>query len=316
LAWIAALHGLFENQPAHDGRLDPRSLILIWDTGALFGLTLFRSDFIDYVECDIPVHDVTKVNKVIGIGTTLHNFTNTNENFVYLPCVLYHLPETDVRLFSPQTYHQIPGGYSEVYGQSVQMKLHTSTIATGISRDLTNLPVVFDSFVSEKAKWALGACMWSGLCQMRLSELDFFGNIDQSFLLLQALAGQSSFPCFPCVGDPLNLNLTSPQRELCLWHWKLGINMHRVQALMQELTYEDTMGRCTIPPPIIKPKFPSARNCVVPACQSCLIARAQKQSTNMAKTKAIPKSEGALSHDKYEVRDFVSTDLFICRTPG
>jgi hypothetical protein len=55
---------------------------------------------------------------------------------------------------------------------------------------------------------------------------------------------------------------------------------------------------------------------VVPACQSCLIACAQKWSTNVAKTKAIPESEGALSRDKYEVGDFVSTDQFICRTPG
>ncbi len=95
------------------------------------------------------------MNKVIGIGTTLHKFIDTNGNSVYLPCILYHLPETDVRLFSPQTYHQIHGGYSEVYGQSNQMKLHTSTIAIGISRDPTNLPVVFDSFVTGKAKWAL-----------------------------------------------------------------------------------------------------------------------------------------------------------------
>ena len=41
--------------------------MLIWDTGASFGLTPFRSD-IDYVKCEIPVRDVTKVNKVIGIG--------------------------------------------------------------------------------------------------------------------------------------------------------------------------------------------------------------------------------------------------------
>ncbi len=32
-----------------DVLLDPKSLMLIWDTGASFGLTPFRSDFIDYV---------------------------------------------------------------------------------------------------------------------------------------------------------------------------------------------------------------------------------------------------------------------------
>ncbi len=49
------------------GLQDPKSLILIWDTGASYGLTPFRSDFIDYVTCDILVRDVTKVNTVVGI---------------------------------------------------------------------------------------------------------------------------------------------------------------------------------------------------------------------------------------------------------
>ncbi len=98
--------GTFENQCSFStGSLDPKFLILIWDTGASYGLTLFRSDFIDYVKCAIPVRDVTKVNTVVGIGTTLHKFTDINGNPVYIPCVLYHLPKTDVCLFSPQMYH-------------------------------------------------------------------------------------------------------------------------------------------------------------------------------------------------------------------
>ncbi len=126
---VAALRGTFENRSMSGGSLDPHTLILIWDTGASFGLTPFCSDIIDYdVECDIPVRDVTKVNKVIGIGTIVHKFTDTNGNPVFLPCVSYHIPQTDVFLFSPQTYHQMHGGYSEVYGQSVQMKLCTSSI--------------------------------------------------------------------------------------------------------------------------------------------------------------------------------------------
>jgi hypothetical protein len=107
------------------------------------------------VECDIPVRDVTKVNKVIEIGTTIHKFTDINGNLVFLPCVSYHLPQTDVCLFSPQTYHQMHGGYSEVYGQSIKMKLRTSSIHIDILWDQANLPVVHDSFVSEKAKRGL-----------------------------------------------------------------------------------------------------------------------------------------------------------------
>jgi hypothetical protein len=113
------------NQSA-TGHIDPKTLILIWDTGGSCGLTPLKSDFIDYFECDIDVRDVTKVNKVIGIGTTLHKFVDDAGNDVYLPCVSYHLPSTDVRLFSPQVYHQIYGGHSIVNADEVVMCVHQS----------------------------------------------------------------------------------------------------------------------------------------------------------------------------------------------
>ena len=82
-------------------------MILAWDTGASFGLTPFKADFVDYMECYITVKDVTKVNKVIGIGTTTHKFKNSKEDDVYLPWVSYHLPTTDICLLSPHTYNNI-----------------------------------------------------------------------------------------------------------------------------------------------------------------------------------------------------------------
>jgi hypothetical protein len=132
IACVAALQGTFENCPVGGGKLNPHSLILILDMGASYGLTPFCSDFINYVECDITVWDVAKDNKVMEIGTTLHKFTDTDGKLVFLPCVSYHLPQTDVCLFSPQTNHQMHGVYSEVYPQGIQMKLRTSTISITI----------------------------------------------------------------------------------------------------------------------------------------------------------------------------------------
>ena len=55
---------------------------------------------------------------------------------------------------------------------------------------------------------------------------------------------------------------------------------------------------------------------MIPLCQLCLLARACKRTPGVKHAKADPKKEGALSRDWYEVGDFVSTDQFICRTPG
>jgi hypothetical protein len=85
---------------------------------------------------------------------------------------------------------------------------------------------------------------------------------------------------------------------------------------MWERTYEEPLGQRTVLPPIIKDEFPSAQNCVVPLCQLCLLARAWKRTPNVKQTRDLPESEGALSRDQYEVGDFISTNQFICRTPG
>ncbi len=77
---VALLCGTFEMHQSAPDRLDPKTLILIWDTGASAGLTPFQSDFIDYVKCEIDVRDITKVNKVVGIGTTLHKFVGEQRN--------------------------------------------------------------------------------------------------------------------------------------------------------------------------------------------------------------------------------------------
>ncbi len=80
--------------------------------------------------------------------------------------------------------------------------------------------------------------------------------------------------------------------------------MHRVQELMREWKYEESFGKCTVLPPLIKPWFSSDQNCAIPVCQSCIIAWARKCTPNMKQSKALPEHEGALSHNKYEVGDF------------
>ena len=46
-----------------------------------------------------------------------------------------------------------------------------------------------------------------------------------------------------CVGSVDNENLTAAQSELLLWHWKLGIGMQQIQAMMRDQLFEDHLVR-------------------------------------------------------------------------
>ena len=89
-----------------------------------------------------------------------------------------------------------------------------------------------------------------------------------------------------------------------------------IQEMMCEQHYEDPDGRTTILPAIIQPKNSSARNCIVPPCQSCLLAPTKKRSPKASRTQPLEDIEGAITRDQYKVGDFVSTDHFIYKTSG
>jgi len=115
----------------------------------------------------------------------------------------------------------------------------------------------------------------------------------------------------PCVSDIANENLSSAQKELLLWHWKLGINMQRIQELMRPTQSLDRNGEKRLMPCVIVPKFPTAANCAIPRCQTCKLARAKRRNPEVMRQQAIKEKEGILAADRYEPGDFVSMDQFV-----
>ena len=121
-----------------------------------------------------------------------HRFVDTNGNDVYLPCVSYHLPLTDVRLFLPQIYHQLHGGNSVVNSNEVEMKFwkEGAAISIPIDRNSTNLPIVHNSFVSENIKRKHASKFRSALHATGLyAALDYFSNVsfDQNLSMLSRM---------------------------------------------------------------------------------------------------------------------------------
>ena len=193
-----------------------RTTMLVWDTGDSYGLTPFRSYFIDYVKCGIPVKDVIKVNRVIGIVTTLHNFVESNGQDIILSCVSYHLAQTDVLIFFPQNYQQTHGGHSAVQGYQVTMHLPFHRIHISVDLGGTNLLVVHNSFVTEHQKRAIGPQMRSSLDYSILSELDIVGDIktcwyiQAMYISREKMEIENEFDhnysnfCGTCAGAPAN----------------------------------------------------------------------------------------------------------------
>jgi hypothetical protein len=169
--------------------------------------------------------------------------------------------------------------------------------------------------------------MQSALKASRLfTALDFFGDLPFTMPAQDSNKVEEMVPknsrqralnlVLQCVGSVENENLTAAQREILLWHWKLGIGMQRIQAMMRDQLFKDHLGHNQCHPPIIKAKFASTSSCKIPLCQSCLLARSRQRSPNVKRYQIYQDSEGAISRGKLEVGDFVSTDQFVCRTPG
>ena len=89
-----------------------------------------------------------------------------------------------------------------------------------------------------------------------------------------------------------------------------------LQAMMLNCSFKDPFGRSQVHPPIIQAKFASTSSCAIPRCQSCELACARVRSPKVKKVQSNIDSEGAISHNKLDIGDFVSTDQFVCRTPG
>ena len=180
---------------------------LVWDSGASLGLTPYRADFFDYVKVDIAVKDVTKMNKVIGIGTVIFKFSNDKGEDVFLPCIAYHFPTSDIRLFSPQTYHQMHDGHSTLNKDEVLMELEDHRIVIPVDKGPSNLPMVWDPLVSLPKPRLI----------IEIFFVDMFGDV-QCLFLIQSCKMDRSFQSGTIVLGWDN-SWVFWMNNLLLWRW-------------------------------------------------------------------------------------------------
>ena len=134
--------------------------------------------------------------------------------------------------------------------------------------------------------------------------LDFFRYLHTSNDMINGKNGYESMVknefftkfCGPCAGTVENENLSNAQKELLLRSWRWGISMHRIHELMTTQRFKDPNGTNNVMAPIIQPKFSTEAKCEVPVCESCLLGRDKKRSTDVAKKKDVQEKNGILAH--------------------
>ena len=119
----------------------------------------------------------------------------------------YYVPEAHIRLFSPQQYFmQNNGGNLFCDQKRTPLTLHDGGTLE-FPHQLNNLPMMSTKSFLDAQQNVAG---------LSFEECNYLATT-------QAL---------PSIVDTTNLNLTGSQKELVLWHWKLGhTNMHWVQSL-------------------------------------------------------------------------------------
>ena len=293
---------------------------LIWDTGASIGLTPFKADFIDYQPLDgVSVKDIARQNKVLGVGTTLWKFVTRSGREVFLPLVCYHVEHATIRLMSPQQYIKQHGGSAKVLGHTIEHTLPDGHIIDIPVESSTNLPIVRDVATTKDQQDIIGPKMIT-----MSSTLHDFDTEDSPTILTSPTSvfktinclEVSKFQCLPCVGSESNQQLSGPQKELLLWHWKLGINMRHVQELMRDRSFKAGNDNEITLPPIIPTKYPTTKSCKIPMCMSCELAKMKARKPKVKTSKHTKATDNILKVNSYEPGDMISSDQFNVHTPG
>ena len=130
---------------------------------------------------------------------------------LYVPALTYHLPSADISCFSPQTYHQLYGGSSELDGDKVVMHLKQQPdmslrhdIKIPIDLCQSNLPIIKNTACTKKELDTYGS-------HFKSTTVLFICNLvchDHWNVEVEEIKYEFDFHskiCFPCVKVKMNL---------------------------------------------------------------------------------------------------------------
>ena len=186
-------------------------LPVVIDSGASISLTANYNDFVGPI-CPATITELqglshtTKAHGVSQVKWTVRDVFGTT---CTIKTQAYYVPEATVHLFSPQTYfREQQQGHLQLDHSRTTLQLHDGSLLHFPSNVNNNLPLMLPAEP----------------CHVGLM-------FDDAMVLGD---GHSVYN-YMSVADESNQNLTRAQKELVLWHWKLGhANLQWIQTLCRE----------------------------------------------------------------------------------
>ena len=313
----------------------PRELPIVIDTGASCSVTPNIHDFI-YPPTKASTNTMEGLNgqttDVLGEGTIKWEIEDQKGILGNIETTAYYVPSANIRLFSPQSYirdHKIqrnPKCQMLLDEAGISLTTAQGTVLTFPIQTGSNLPFMLTrKALSENSELS---------SQDRHSrQLNRFANL-ASFLCsstFEIFNRECLFNSTVVVGTPnkvteskfvlqrANWNLTEPQRELLLWHHRLGhINMQHVQSLLAKQKDDNsqrTKGQGE--KRTIHPSNKKSSHCQpCPKCEACQYAKQKRRNPPSKISKSNPDNEGASSQNILIPGQRVSVDLYQSRTKG
>ena len=253
---------------------------IIIDTGASVCISPHRSDFLTYHSSQMRIKDLSSSNKVQGEGIIRWKMQDANGHPVDIELLGYHIPSADVRLLSPQVLFDTFGGQGIMTGSGIDFVLSDGNRFSANLCPRSNLPLIPLALHPSRNFWN-----------------EAFGYTLPN---VQAIQGVKSLL------SQYNTNLSSPQKELLLWHQRLShASLDWIQMLMRDRKYLSATNADSSlhSGPFIKTK---SRAPVCDAsklkCSACLCAKAtvclpSDQSPRPSQKKLILKTNHLLPGD-------------------
>ena len=115
--------------------------------------------------------------------------------------------------------------------------------------------------------------------------------------------------------DDNNYNLSEHEKELLLWHCRLGhAGFAWIQTLMRQR--KPTAHEPNPPLPIVMTRTTGAYKCAHPKCPACQLSKQHRCSAKSQRIATRPEREMAIKRDDVAPGDCVSIDQHISKTPG